>query len=234
VEPGRAGVLFDVGYCLMDETSRLHQALAWLAPALAAAGCPRSEADLHRAYLVACRRPDPGEPSLLVQMLENLAVPADAAARLRRGIPWDAVPLEPYPETLSVLRGLRDARFRLGVLANQPASARDDLDRAGIAPLCDGTWLSAAVGLSKPDPRFFRLALEAWGLPAGRVAYVGDRPDNDVAPARALGLTAVRLRRGPHAEQAPRTDAERADIEAADLTEVARRLLEWRERLPDA
>ncbi len=230
----RAGVLFDVGYCLMDETARLRHALAWLAPALAAAGCPHGEAELHGAYRAACRRPDPGEPSLLVQMLESLAVPADAAAGLRKAIPWDAVPLEAYPETVGALRDLRAAGLRLGVLANQPASARADLERAGIAGLCDGVWLSAAVGLSKPDPRFFRAALDAWALPPDRVAYVGDRPDNDVAPARALGLTTVRLRRGPHAEQAIRTDTERADIEACDLTEAARRLVAWRGALAGA
>jgi putative hydrolase of the HAD superfamily len=234
VDPGGAGVLFDVGYCLMDETARLRHALAWLAPALAAAGCPRGEAELHGAYRAACRHPDPGEPSLLVQMLGSLAVPPDAAARLRKAIPWDAVPLEAYPETVGALRERRAAGLRLGVLANQPASSLTDLERAGIAELCDGVWLSAAVGLAKPDPRFFRLALDAWGLPPNRVAYVGDRPDNDVAPARVLGLTAVRLRRGPHAEQAIRADAERADIEVPDLTEAARRLVAWRGTLAGA
>ena len=234
MERGRAGVLFDVGYCLMDETARLRRALVWLAGALAAAGHARSEAELHGAYRSACRRPDPAEPSLLVQMLRSLEVPAETAARLRRAVPWDAVPLEAYPETGAALRDLRAAGFRLGVLANQPESARVDLERAGIAALCDGVWLSAAVGLAKPDPAFFRLALDAWALPPGRVAYVGDRPDNDVAPARTLGLTAVRVCRGPHAEQAPRTDAERADIEARDLTDAARRLCAWRASLGDA
>ena len=234
MEPGGAGVLFDVGYCLMDETARLRHALAWLAPALASAGCPHSETELHEAYRAACRHPDPGEPSLFVQMLGSLAVPADAALRLRKTVPWDAVPLEAYPETVAALRELRAAGLRLGVLANQPASALADLERAGIAGLCDGVWLSAAVGLAKPDPRFFRLALDAWMLPPGRVAYVGDRPDNDVAPARALGLTAVRVRRGPHAEQAIRTQAEGADIEVRDLSEAARRLVAWRGALAGA
>ncbi len=164
-------------------------------------------------------------------MLRSLELPAETAAGLRGAVPWDAVPLETYPETGAALRDLRAAGFRLGVLANQPVSARLDLERAGIAALCDGVWLSAAVGLAKPDPAFFRLALDAWALPPSRVAYVGDRPDNDVAPARMLGMTAVRLCRGPHAEQAPRTDAERADIEARDLTDAARRLCAWRASL---
>ena len=226
-----AGVLFDVGYCLMDETPRLEHALAWLAEALAGSDRGPSPAELREAYLAACRQPDPGEPSLLVQMLRGLGVPAEATAGLRRRVPWDAVPLEPYPEAVAALRQLRGAGFRLGVLANQPASTRDELERAGIADLCDGVWLSAVVGLAKPDPAFFRLALEAWRLERRRIAYVGDRPDNDVAPAKALGLTAMRLRRGPHARQVSRSEAERADLDAPDLAEAAELLVAWRASL---
>jgi HAD superfamily hydrolase (TIGR01509 family) len=222
-----AGILFDVGYCLMDEAPRLDHALGWLSRALA--GTPPSPGigDLHDAYLAACHRPDPLEPSLLVQMLRNLGVPDETTAALRRAVPWDAVPLAVYPDAVSALRDLRSAGFRLGVLANQPRSALEDLDRAGISALCDGVWLSAAIGLTKPDPAFFRVALDAWKLAPGRVAYVGDRPDNDVAPARALGLTTVRVRRGPHAAQPERSAAEHADIEAADLGEAARQLIAW-------
>lgn len=229
-----AGILFDVGYCLMDEALRLDHALGWLVRALASEAPAPSAADLHGAYLAACREPDPGEPSLLVQMLRSLGMPAETTARLRRAVPWDAVPLAAYPEALAALHDLRAAGFRLGVLANQPASARTDLERAGIAGLCDGVWLSAAVGFAKPDPRFFRLPLEAWALPPGRVAYVGDRPDNDVAPAKALGLTTVRLLRGPHAAQMPRGAAEIPDIEVGDLAEAVRPLIGWRAGLSDA
>jgi len=229
-----AGVLFDVGYCLMDEAPRLDHALGWLARALASVPPSPSATELHDAYLAACRRPDPGEPSLLVQMLRSLGVSIEATRELRRAVPWDAVPLVAYVDAVPALRDLRTAGFRLGILANQPRSARADLDHTGISALCDGVWLSEAVGLAKPDPAFFRLALEDWGLAPGRVAYVGDRPDNDVAPARALGLTAVRLCRGPHAEQAPRTESERADFEVKDLAEVARRLVAWRRALEDS
>jgi HAD superfamily hydrolase (TIGR01509 family) len=228
-----AGILFDVGYCLMDEAPRLAHALAWVARTLASTPPSPSAADLRAAYLAACRRPDPGEPSLLVQMLRSLGVPADTTTALRRAVPWDAVPLVAYVDAVPALCDLRTAGFRLGILANQPRSARTDLDQAGITALCDDVWLSEAVRLAKPDPAFFRLALEAWGLAPDRVAYVGDRPDNDVAPARTLGLTAVRLRRGPHAEQAPRTESERADFEIEDLAELVRRLVAWRDAIDD-
>jgi putative hydrolase of the HAD superfamily len=215
-----AGVLFDVGYCLLDESRRLGYALDWLAARLAGGGRPVASDRLLAAYHAACRAPDPGQPSLLVQSLASVGVPGAEAARLRRELPWDAVPLEPYPGALPVLRALRTAGLRVGVLANQPPSARADLERTGLGGLCDGIWLSGETGLAKPDPAFFRLAFESWALPPARVAYVGDRPDHDVAPARALGLFTVRVLSGPHATQPARGDGQQADRVAASLETV--------------
>jgi len=227
----RVAALFDVGYCLMDESARLASALAWLAEALNRRGRPACAAGLVAAYRDACRAPSPTEPSLVVQTLRGLGVPDGEAQAIRPALPWEAVPLDAYPDAVPALRTLRGAGFRVGVLANQPASARADLDRAGLSALCDGVWLSGAVGLAKPEPRFFRLPLEAWGTPAERVAYVGDRPDHDVAPAKALGMATVRVLSGPHAEQPARGAGQAPTMEARSLAEVADRLLEWQARL---
>jgi HAD superfamily hydrolase (TIGR01509 family) len=222
------GALFDVGYCLMDESARLAQALAWLSERLGAAGRPVPASLLHDAYRAACRDPAPGERSPLRQMLEAVGVPPAERAALRADLPWDAVPLDAYPAAAPALRALRAEGFRVGILANQPASTQADLDRAGLTACCDGVWLSGVVGREKPDPAFFALPLAAWSLPPDRMAYVGDRPDNDVAPARALGFLTIRVRTGPHAAQRPRGEAERADREVADLTEAVAELLRWR------
>lgn len=52
---------------------------------------------------------------------------------------------------------------------------------------------SHVVGIEKPDPRIFDIALEAVGLPAGRCAFVGDTVHFDVAGARAAGLHPIHL-----------------------------------------
>jgi FMN phosphatase YigB (HAD superfamily) len=51
--------------------------------------------------------------------------------------------------------------------------------------------------VEKPSAGFFERVLAEAGRPAREVAYVGDRVDNDVAPALAAGMVAVHLRRGP-------------------------------------
>lgn len=222
--PPAQGVLFDVGYTLLDETPRLVAALRWLAPYLSARGVPVTAERLQRLYDEACLAPRQGIGGLLVQTA--LAAGADdaLAKAQRRDMVWDLVPMPPYPGAADALGTLRAAGFRVGVLANQPVSARDDLERAGLAPLLDDVWLSEGVGLQKPDPAFFRLALDRWRLPPERVAYVGDRPDNDVAPARALGMYTVRVLLGPHAQQPVRTPGERADHDARTLRDAAAHL----------
>ena len=71
------------------------------------------------------------------------------------------------------------------------------------------------VGAQKPDPRFYALALERFGLAPDRVLVVGDRLDNDYEPARAAGLHAVLIDRNDVV-----TDASVVRIRA--LTELPR------------
>ena len=59
--------------------------------------------------------------------------------------------------------------------------------------------LRRSSGWPSPTPRIFDSALAALGLPAGRVAYVGDSVINDVGGARNAGLQPILL--DPHADR---------------------------------
>ena len=101
-----------------------------------------------------------------------------------------------YPDALACLAALRERGYGVAVVANQPAGRHDELLRLGVD--VDVLAMSDALGVRKPDPAFFDRILELCQAPApGDVAYVGDRVDNDVEPARAAGMRAVWLRRGP-------------------------------------
>lgn len=233
------GVLLDIGYGLLDEGPRLAHALQALAhdPLLelpqalvsvqaadAPVGLSPALARLGACYAQACLAP--AHASLLVQALEAAGAPPGQAAAARERLAWDSVPLATYPDTLAALERLGAAGLRVGVLANQPASARRDLQRLGVALRVDDIWLSGEVGLAKPDPAFFRRALGRWGLQPGEVAYVGDRPDHDIGPARALGLRSVRLLQGPHARQ-PAKAGEHAEAHVPTLSRAADVLVGW-------
>lgn len=101
-----------------------------------------------------------------------------------------------YPDAIPSIGRLRDAGYRIAVVANQPAVRATELEAIGVRP--DVMAMSEALGVHKPDPAFFQKTLELIGdPPPSEVAYVGDRVDNDVRPARAAGMRAVWIRRGP-------------------------------------
>ena len=82
--------------------------------------------------------------------------------------------------------------------------------------------------LALPGPATIARLIEAAGLPAAEIVYVGDRVDNDALPASRAGLVSVFLRRGPWGViQAGWPDAVHADlcIESLDeLSDAFRRL----------
>jgi FMN phosphatase YigB (HAD superfamily) len=130
-----------------------------------------------------------------------------------------------YTDALPALRALKDTGYRLGIVANQPAGVVEQLDVLGL-PL-DIVATSASIGVAKPDPRFFEHIVEQCGVPAGEIAYVGDRLDNDVLPAQSIGMTAIFIRRGPWGYIQARTiGADRADHRIESLDELPALLAE--------
>ena len=116
-----------------------------------------------------------------------------------------------------VLEELRK-EFRLGIIANQHAQILPALDDYGIGPLFDIKLIDEVVGVSKPDPAIFRMALEQAGCTPQEAIMIGDRPDNDILPAKSVGMHTIRFRRGLlYALYDPRREEERADIVVREL-----------------
>jgi HAD superfamily hydrolase (TIGR01509 family) len=61
-------------------------------------------------------------------------------------------------------------------------------------------FLSFRMGLSKPDPEFYRVVLDRMAIDPGQTVMVGDTYENDVAPALALGMKTVWVLHRPHKE----------------------------------
>ena len=100
--------------------------------------------------------------------------------------------MAPFPEAIGVVRALRAAGIRVGVLTNGPSDfQRRKLEVSGLGPELDAIAISGELGVAKPDPKAFRLALELLGTRAEETAMVGDSLANDVAGGIAAGLAAV-------------------------------------------
>jgi HAD superfamily hydrolase (TIGR01549 family) len=127
----------------------------------------------------------------------------------------DVFQLRPGME--EALRRLAERHLKLGIVANQPAATLGKLERVGIANFFDHTGLSGVTGFCKPDTRAFALAAEELGVPPAKCIMVGDRIDNDIAPAKALGMRAILFRTGRHRRQKARFAAEHPDAEVVDV-----------------
>ena len=124
---------------------------------------------------------------------------------------------------------LEDLHFRgimLGLVANQPASTIAVLHRHGLGDLFQHQAVSGTLGYRKPDVRLFLAACEALQVTPEECVMVGDRIDNDIAPAATLGMFTVLFRTGRHREQLPRSWDEIPDIIVANADELHRALLD--------
>ena len=96
--------------------------------------------------------------------------------------------------------------YKLGVIANQCEDLYGRLDKLHIAKYFDLIVSSHDVKLEKPDKRIFYLALEQANCLAEEAVMIGDRLDNDVAPANELGFKTVRIKQGIGRVQEPLND----------------------------
>lgn len=125
---------------------------------------------------------------------------------------WCSVP----SDTREALRRLQAAGLRLGVVSNSEGRVHEALDAAGLREFFDAVVDSGLVGIEKPDPRIFHIALEELGVRPEEAIYVGDLYDVDVLGARAAGIDAVLL--GP-------ADPDRPCRTTGSIKEIADALL---------
>ena len=184
-------LFFDMGYTLVDET------LVWQArcreqAAMAEAREKRiTEEDILHAIEQASRDWRPQYRGAL------------AALGLTAAAPYQSELEALYPDAPEVLSRLC-RRYSLGVIANQAAGLEQRLSAFGIRQYFSLVVSSWESGVMKPDPGIFRLALEKAGCAPREAVMIGDRLDNDILPAKALGMKTLWIKQGFGALQTPR------------------------------
>lgn len=132
-------------------------------------------------YVEACGVPEPERPEVHRHLDSEFA---DAAL-------WERV----VPGVHDELRALADTGVTLGVVTNADGMMAARLRSLGVLQVGPGLGVpvscvidSGTVGVMKPDPRIFRIALDALDLAAEQVWFLGDSPAFDVVGARRAGL----------------------------------------------
>ena len=107
---------------------------------------------------------------------------------------WDAFCI-PIPGVIDVIRKL--ASKRLIILANQPKQMLPVLKNLGIYYLFEEIILDSIVGISKPNTKIYEYAINKLNLKPALSLMIGDRLDNDVIPAKMIGIPVVWIKKKP-------------------------------------
>lgn len=138
------------------------------------------------------------------------------------GAPESGVQIERsdlYPDALACLEKARASGRIVGIAGNQPAGLEAQLRVLGFT--ADFIAASREWGVSKPSKEFFTRVIAATGVSASEILYVGDRLDNDILPAKSVGMRTAFLVRGPWAHiQARWAAAESSDLRLDSLGQL--------------
>ena len=185
------GVLVFPNWTRVADTARRH-GLTISADALAAAE-PRVKYEIDHGIRHGTSTDSERAWMYMEVVLENAGVPpGEASAPVVRELHdyhaehnlWESVPGDVGP-ALERLSGLG---LKLVVVSNANGVLHHAFDRLGLTQhfhcICD----SFLEGVEKPDPRFFRIALDRAGAAPETTMHVGDLYHVDVAGARASGI----------------------------------------------
>mgnify|MGYP000761503328 FL=1 len=134
--------------------------------------------------------------------------------------PWHSEDEVPFDDCAETLRALCDRGYQLGIIANQKPGAKDRLDAWGLGRYFSVIASSAEMGISKPKKEIFTRALAMADCKPENAVMVGDRLDNDIRPAKELGMKTIRIRKGIAVYAKPSCEAEVPDDTVDSLSEI--------------
>ena len=193
--------------------------------------------------LMASSRPGDEARGISTEDLVSIQLPAELLIThclTRQGLPCDddlirrvrramALPvhdrMRPLPGAIELLATIHELGMRSVIASNtywrDAESYWEDFRLLGMADHVDGVITSVDAGHLKPHPAVFEMSMRWAGVPADRCVVIGNREENDVVPALALGMRAILV----YPDDPPPASS-RADAVAADLFECARVLTE--------
>ena len=198
-------LFFDVGSTLVDETESFRLRVVRTVTAQKEKGIDCTEEFLWDAMRAAARE----GRSYFRGAMRSLGI-VDFP-------PYDPTGEVLFPDTRAVLEALAK-RYSLGIIANQPRGTAERLKEYGVGQLFSLVLSSEEEGVEKPNEEIFLRALRRAGCEPHEACMIGDRPDNDIAPAKRLGMRTVRVTQGLGGLMPVKTEEERADATVPSLS----------------
>ena len=195
-------IFFDVGSTLVDETDAYDHRVREM---VAGTGITFEEFDTMRIAL-ACQGFDGNSAAIKYFGLEKT--------------PWHSEDELPFSDARSTLETLCRKGYRLGIIANQNPGLEKRLENWGLRQYFEVIAASAEIGYAKPDKEIFEWAFKLAGCTAQESVMVGDRLDNDIIPAKAVGMKTVWVKNGLAKYQDADLGKGVADYQISSLSEL--------------
>ena len=214
-------ILFDVGGPLNTEIEHERLIDADIVAALSDAGIVATPEQYAAAveFAVHSYAPD-AHPAIIWRLAvgqRDVAQQAFRDFRARVDRRSSSPPFELRAGMAELLADLHKRGLLLGLAANQPHETLTVLDDHGLGQFFHHREVSGTHGYKKPDLRLFLRCCDDLGVSPDECIMVGDRIDNDIAPAKLLGMRTVLFRTGRHIEQQARSHQEVPDAEVLDV-----------------
>jgi len=92
-----------------------------------------------------------------------------------------------FPDTVPTLKSLKDKGYKLFILSNHVPEAKEIIGKLGIAEFFDKIFISAEMGVEKPNPQIYKKALE--NTNSGDInIMIGDNYEADIEGALSGGF----------------------------------------------
>ena len=187
-------VLFlDLDGTLVDRDAAVRR---WAEEVVAARGLHPSVVEQVLAADGGGHRPKPEVAADLTRLLQLTVNESETIITdLRAGVVKHLAPAAGVEEGLA---RARRAGWTLVIVSNGATSQQQaKLDKTGFGDLVDGVVISEAVGVEKPDPRIFQIAIDLVpGQDLDGAWHVGDSAEADVQGAHNAGIRSIYLRHG--------------------------------------
>lgn len=118
--------------------------------------------------------------------------------------------LTPRPHAIEVLSALKSLHYHVGLISDCSNDIPLVWDESALAPLFETVIFSCSVGLKKPDPRIYELAMQRLNVKPEQCLFVGDGGSRELTGALQVGMQAVLIQ--PYGE----TELPQANSEAKD------------------
>lgn len=194
-------LFFDVGSTIMDEQLAYEHRMREIAG--------RANVSYEKVYEMA-----------VAYYKENKKGDLEAAKKLCVELPkWYQEGEVPYADAVQCL-GILYQKYQIGIIANQPPGTKERLAKNGILKYIDLVIASAEEGVAKPDGRIFEIALERSRCKPEQAVMIGDRIDNDIVPAKLMGMRTIWIKQGFGQYWNIRQEMEKPDFIVSNLSEL--------------